>query len=471
MQKTGKTIDEIAARLGKSKQFVYTRLKLLTLIEAFQEMVFANVISLQDSLQIATLSETSQQEFFDDHCRKWKKDKKFQLYNLDYYLNQYRYDLKGAPFNIKDKKLVPEVGACTTCPSNSATLKTLFPDYAKQAVCSNKECYNNKCSVHFMIALGNAIGIYQPAALLYNNQLTEMAASMINLIPGASELPQYNYHEVSVIEKPECPDREDFTYDDEDNAPYVDEDEFNSAMDDYYKELEVYNLHVESGHYKIALVIDSKEFAPVYFSLEKPRQYKAGGQTVTAKEVQAAIKAGNASPELLEAEIERITQREQRAEELDADKIQLTVHKQFSEFVAEPANNTSLTEADKIGARLIIYQSLDYHAKQQVSSLLFPEKEEIYRENCEEVYEMLKNLTEQQFSYLIRMAIIAKSESKYPKQEAGYFLFQMAKEAGVPVAVIENEQQQKATDRKERQEEKIKELEKKIKKLKTVLEK
>ncbi|MEI9808323.1 MAG: hypothetical protein WDO16_10900 [Bacteroidota bacterium] len=32
MQKTGKTIDEIAARLGKSKQFVYTRLKLLSLI-------------------------------------------------------------------------------------------------------------------------------------------------------------------------------------------------------------------------------------------------------------------------------------------------------------------------------------------------------------------------------------------------------------------------------------------------------
>lgn len=322
-----------------------------------------------------------------------------------------------------------------------------------------------------MAALGNAIETYQPAALLYNNQLTEMAQSMINLIPGASELPQYNYHEVTVIEKPECPDREDFTYDDEDNAPYVDEDEFNSAMNNYYKELEVYNLHVESGHYKIALIIDNKEFAPVYFSLEKPRQYKTGGQTVTAKEVQAAIKAGNASPELLEAEIERIKQREQRAEELDADKIQLIVHKQFSEFVAEPANNANLTEADKIGARLIIYQSLDYHAKQQVSSLLFPKKEEIYRQSGEEVYQILKNLTEQQFSYLIRMAIIAKSESKYPKQEAGYFLFQMAKEAGVPVAAIEDEQQQKAADRKERQEGKIKELEKKIKKLKTVLEK
>src|SRR5215831_11451056 len=56
MQATGKTIDEIAVRLGKSKQFVYTRLKLLSLIDFFQEMLLAGVISLQEALQIASLS-------------------------------------------------------------------------------------------------------------------------------------------------------------------------------------------------------------------------------------------------------------------------------------------------------------------------------------------------------------------------------------------------------------------------------
>lgn len=465
MQRTGKTIDEIAARLGKSKQFVYTRLKLLALIDSFQEMVLADVITLQDALQIATLSETSQSEFYEEHCGNWKKQKDFSLHNLNYYLNDYRYDLKRALFNVKDKKLSPEAGACTTCPSNSASLKTLFPEYAKQTVCSNKECYNNKCSLHFLTAFGSSIETYQPTALLINNQLTEMAEKIIGLVPGAADLPQYNLHEISVIVKPECPEKEDFTYDNDDDEPEIDEEEFNSAMDGYYSELEAYNLHVESGHYKIAVLVDNKNFEPVYFSLERPKQYQTGGQTITAKEVQAAIKAGNATAELLEAEIDRINQREKRSEELDREKVQLTVHKLFSEQVSELSSNTSFTVADIIGARLIIYQSLDYHAREKVQPVLFPEKEGIYRESCEEMYDILKNLTDEQFSYLIRMAMSSKSESKYPRQEAGYFLYQMAKEAGVSVQTIEEGQSQKAKERKEKQEQKIKELEKKIKKL------
>ncbi|MEI9808324.1 MAG: hypothetical protein WDO16_10905 [Bacteroidota bacterium] len=209
-------------------------------------MVFADVISLQDALQIATLSETSQVEYFEEHCSRWKKEKNFRLHNMEYYLNHYRYDLKRAPFNIKDKKLVPEVGACTTCPSNSASLKTLFPDYAKQAVCSNKECYNNKCTLHFLAALGDAINTYQPVAFLYNNQLTEMAESIIALIPGAADTPRHNYHEVSVIEAPEKPDEEDFKYGEDEE---LDEEEFTEAMNSYYSELEAYNLHTASGHY------------------------------------------------------------------------------------------------------------------------------------------------------------------------------------------------------------------------------
>lgn len=470
MQRAGKTIDEIATRLGKSKQFVYTRLKLLSLLEPFQEMVFANVISLQDALQIAALSETSQQEFFDEHCIKWKKDKNFRLYNLDYYLNQYRYDLKSAPFNIKDKKLVSEVGACVGCPSNSASLKTLFPDYAKQAVCSNKECYNNKCTLHFLAVLGNAITAYQPEALLYNNELTEMAENIIALIPGAGDLPRYNYHDITVIQKPVLPGKEDYTYDDDEENPEFEEDAYKQAMDDYYLELESYNLHLQSGHYKVAVLLGNKEFAPVHFSLEKPKQYGTGnnGKETTAKQVQEAIKAGKATPELLQSEIDRIKDKEKRSVELDAEKVQLTVHNLLSAFASEPANNTSLTQADMIGARLIVYQSLDYSSREKVYAVLFPKTKSSYRETCEEVFEVISKLTDQQFAYLIRMAICGKSESKYPRQEAGYFLYQIAREAGIPVQAVEDEQAGKAKDRKEKQDLKIQELKNKIKKLKTV---
>ena len=312
----------------------------------------------------------------------------------------------------------------------------------------------------------NSINTYQPAALLYNNQLTDVAEKIIGLVPDTASLPRHNAQELTIIKKPECPEKEDFTYDD-DGKPQLDEEEFNSAMDSYYSELEAYNLHIKSGHYTIGLLLGNREFLPVYFSMDKPRPFREGGQTTTAKEVQTAIKAGTATPELLQAEIDRIKQREKRSAELDTEKVQLTIHNLMSEYAAEPGNNKTLTKADRNGARLIIYQSLDYSTREKVRLVLFPKQKDKFREEGKEVYEVLSKLSDRQFSYLIRMALCGKSESKYPSQVAGYFLYQVAKEAGIPVQTVEKEQAQKATDRKERQDLKIKDLKDKIKKLKT----
>jgi ParB family chromosome partitioning protein len=133
MQASGKKIDEISARLGKSKQFIYTRIKLLSLIEAIQEMFLNDAINLQEAVEIASLSAESQIEFFQSYCRDWKKRKNFEITNLDHKLDQFKYDLKKAPFKTSDKKLVPGAGSCTTCAFNTATLKSLFPEFAKQA--------------------------------------------------------------------------------------------------------------------------------------------------------------------------------------------------------------------------------------------------------------------------------------------------------------------------------------------------
>jgi ParB family transcriptional regulator, chromosome partitioning protein len=175
-------------------------------------------------------------------------------------------------------------------------------------------------------------------------------------------------------------------------------------------------------------------------------------------------KQEKATPELIQAEIDRIKEREKRAQELDAEKIQLTVHSLLTAFVTEPDNNTGLTSADLIGARLIIYQSLDYNARQKVYPVLFKGKKD-YNSN-ERIYETISQLTDQQFAYLIRMALSSKSDSKCPRFEAGYFLYQMAKEAAFPVQTVETEQAAKAKERKEKQDKKILELKNRLKKLK-----
>lgn len=471
MHDTGKTIEEIALRLGKSKQFVYVRLKLINLVEPFREMFFANVITIQQALEIATISTEGQQDFFKDHCTKWKQ-KNFELNDLQWYLRPYRYDLKKAPFDTKDKKLLPEVGACTGCPFNSATVKSLFPEYAKQAICTNTTCYRNKCAASLRNGFMNALQIHESAALLFNGEPSEQVQAFLNELPEAAALPRYDYNQVTILQLPEEPDREDYTdnYNEEEETVF-DAESYTAAMEEYKTELDEYQQNLESGNYKKALLERNGDFYPVLFSPEPQHRsnYDNFGRGITMKSVQEALKAGTATAELLQQAIQATLQREERAKELDRNKIQSKVHQQFTERCKVLENNEGLTPADLVALRLMIYQSLDYSGRQEVNRVLFEEMEEREGNVNESFYQKLQSLTDGQFSYLIRMAIACKSESKYPNNETGFVLYKMAADAGIDVIRIEQEQQEKAEARSDRMKARIKELEKKTAKLKELV--
>ena len=463
MQKANLSIEEISLRLGKPKQFVYIRLKLLNLIEPIQEMFYANVINTQQSLQIATISQEGQTEFFNEHCTKWKQ-KNFQLSNLDYYLRPYKYDLRNAPFDTKDKKLIPEVGACTACPFNSATLKSLFPDYAKQAICTNTTCYSNKCSASLRIGLINGLQEHQPVALLFNGQPSEKVTELLKLIPETETLTRHDYNEITILEVPDTPEEEDFMYEneDDDDKEKLDRKAFYTANQDYKEELKTYERNVKSGKYQKGMLEKNGNFYAVWFNLDKPQrnEYGRNGSTVTMKVVQEAIKTGTATVELLDTAIEGIKHREVRAKEIDRDKVQISVHQQIEEKACDPKNIKGLTECDRVAARLLVYQSLDYSSRSQVDQTLFKKVKEVD-------FEVLKKLTDKEYSYLIRMALMGKSDSKYPTSVTGIALYKVAGNAGVDLKKIEADQQSKAAERGERVKERIKDLNKRKTKLKS----
>jgi ParB family chromosome partitioning protein len=481
MQLTRKTIDEIAARLGKSKAYVFGRIKLLNLIPSIQEMFLADVITILEASEIASLSTDSQAEFYAEYCANWQDQENFKLNNLRWMLSNFKYDLKNAPFDTNDEKLLPDASACTLCPSNTATLITLFPDLAKQAICSNKQCYQNKCTAHFKMALVAAFAIEQPHALLFRNQPAEWIINLLESIPDAAELPQHQLYEVQTYPMPQMPDKEDYqlAYEaddedwDEESEGYEDNENqdadfdaigFEAAVAEYQSDLEEYNQLLRDGQLLKGLYIAEGKVEIVAFS-EKQIIKTSNTGTVTAKEVQEAMKAGTATPELLEAEIERIRTREHRAKELDREKVQLGVHDAFSTHIAEAGNNT-LTNADITAARLLIYQSVGYSSRQTLNAAIIPPKEDNEITYSEHLYNVLSKLSEQQFSYLIRVAIASQSESKNPGYETGYFLYKTAEGAGVNVARIEEQQQQKVKDREDKQQIRIKELEMKIDRLK-----
>ncbi len=463
MQETGKTIDEIALRLGKSNKLVYIRLKLLNLIESFHEIFYCNKMNLQQAVEIASISVEGQAEFFKEHCAKWKQ-KNFELDNVAWHLRQYKYDLSDAPFNTKDKKLVPEAGACNGCQYNSATMKSLFPELAKQAHCTNPTCYQNKCTAQVRFVFLLAVKEHQPAALLFNGEPDELMQRVIAESEEAGECTRYNANEITILQTPEMPDKEDYTNEYSDDEPEFDEKGFNGAMQDYENEMAEYQLKLESGKYQKGLLERRNEFFPVLFSPEPPPRHLNGDSRkgLSMKTVQEAIKAGTATPELLQEAIHGILQREERAKEIDRQKIQVIVHKEFEEAIQDISFNNNHTEADLVATRLLIFQSLDWSARQRVSQTLFAE---INTSSGEDFYKALLSLTEEQANYLIRAAIAGKSESKNCQYATGYILYKQAEATGINVTGIEQEQEQKAKERVERMNGRIKELDKKIQKL------
>jgi ParB family transcriptional regulator, chromosome partitioning protein len=462
MQRTGKKIDVIAARLGKSKAFVFSRIKLLSLIEAFQEMFLADRLTIREALEIATLPEEAQTDLFGEHCGDWKKDKNFRFFNLSYLLNEYRCDLNRAPFDTKDKKLVEGVGACTACPFNSASLKTLFPEFAKVAVCSNSDCYSKKCTAEISRKLATAFDEYNPEALLFNGTPDDSLLALLEAVPGAGDLPRYGRHEVDAVNLPEKPAEEDFLFDSEnDDEPVFDEEGYAYAVDEYNMELEEYNQLLGTVKLLRALLLTRNNVERLLVSTDVTHAYRATpvSRKVTAKELEEAIKNKTATPELLQAGIDRIREREERMKELDKEKVHLTIHEQFTEGIAAVDENNP-TDWDRIATRLLIYDSLGFTERQRVKETLFPHVDMGY-DTPDNWLDILSELSDSQFSYLVRTAIAAKPESKQWDNFMGVCLYGLAQSAGIDTAAIEKAQQEKAGVRSEKGVKKIADLEKK----------
>ncbi len=463
MQQHGHNIEEIAARLGKSKAFVYSRIKLSALIDPLQEVFLAGKLTLQEAFDIASIATQSQEEFYEDYCKEWKK-KNFHLYNLGNILNRFRYDLKYAPFDTKDKTLMPDMGACTKCPFNSAVLKTLFPEMAKEAQCTNKGCYQQKCTAHLQRIIDQTIEENHPVALICHGSLSETLQGIIDANPVTKDLPVHQRYHITVFNPPCMPDKEDFAdnFAKEDEEQEFDEDGFNQAMQEYEADLEAFGILKENGKASIGLFISQSEARIMLFSTELQEQEKSGSQ-VSAKQVQEAIKTGTVTAELLQGEINRLQSREQRSKEIDRDKVQLNLHQQFIEKYSAMENNGALTTADCTAARLIIFDSLDYYTRRTVNETLFPELP--LNADLKDTYTAIANLTEQQYCYLIRMALAGKSDAKFPQNISAYTLYQVAENAGMDVLVIEKEQEAKMQAREARLEVRLAEMQKRLERL------
>jgi ParB family chromosome partitioning protein len=129
------SVEQIAAKVGKTPAFVAQRLKLSDLAPAAVEAFYADSIGVGHALLLAKLPADQQEQAlkacFKEVYANGDKPARILLpvRNLQFWIaTNVLLILKDAPFNKRDALLVPTAGSCADCPKRTGRNKLLFGD-------------------------------------------------------------------------------------------------------------------------------------------------------------------------------------------------------------------------------------------------------------------------------------------------------------------------------------------------------
>lgn len=137
----GYSIDDIAAKLGKSKSYVYQRIRLCGLCEPAREAFFAGRLKPAVALMLARIEDPDVQA----RAAEDVADRPWPASDLWKHIqHSFLHRLAKAPFDIEDAKLVKGVGSCAKCPHRTGNQAELFEDVAEEDSCTKESCWDAK---------------------------------------------------------------------------------------------------------------------------------------------------------------------------------------------------------------------------------------------------------------------------------------------------------------------------------------
>ena len=139
LNKHGKSIDEIAARFGKSKRFITERIKLDSLLPELKKMVTDDKLHIGAAMHICKLTEDEQREFL-ERC-----EDKEDISKLDaiHFTDNLFMTIDRAAWN---KDFTGSCGTtCEKCPFNNDNVGCLFYEMKPHnATCTSRERWDKK---------------------------------------------------------------------------------------------------------------------------------------------------------------------------------------------------------------------------------------------------------------------------------------------------------------------------------------
>jgi len=148
MQKHGyKTVDDLAIKVGKSKAYIYGRLKLCELLPENRKLFYDGKLSPSTALLVARIPAHLQKEAGKKvACGRCQGDAPMSYREaLEWIEEDFMLRLKEAQFDTKEKGLAGK-SSCADCPKRTGNQKELFADVTGADVCTDPACFNAKKS-------------------------------------------------------------------------------------------------------------------------------------------------------------------------------------------------------------------------------------------------------------------------------------------------------------------------------------
>lgn len=139
-----RTADEIAAKIGKSREYVYARMKLTELAPEARKALAEGKLSPSAALAVARIPVAALQKEATRELVAKDGEQVSAREATKFVQSRYMLKLADAPFDPKDAKLTA-AGACTACPKLAANQPDLAKELGKGAnICTDPVCYDKK---------------------------------------------------------------------------------------------------------------------------------------------------------------------------------------------------------------------------------------------------------------------------------------------------------------------------------------
>lgn len=194
MREFGYTAEQLAEKVGKSKAYIYARLKLTALCEVAREAFRAGDLNPSTALLIARIPGAKLQE-------RAAKDITQGVYGhgpmsyreaASHVQSRYMLKLDEAPFPYYIDDLLPTAGGCKECPKRTGNSPELFPDVKNADVCTDPDCFAEKKEAWLLRQLAEAKAKGVP--VISGKEVEKIAPyGVASTLKGYTKLGEKNY--------------------------------------------------------------------------------------------------------------------------------------------------------------------------------------------------------------------------------------------------------------------------------------